>query len=495
MRNVQSQTRRIICEYRKHLCDGFPVDIDPAPAGQREKRFSGTERTPSFEAWRGSKRLDISDHIVALVPNPRVLKLILRHVSLLWKILHGELDFDDLLMAMTLRYAASEAYDFLLRRAPDIRRLGMETNPKNRSDQAVAVDGDWLAICKDADWDQNVARDLVAHLFPMWPVALNKATEVLPQGVGVRNSTDYWERLNRGQLIEGEVRDQEVLSAIRQWKTSRDGLHFRGQPLAEALVNNNKLAAKIEQFGGLRLNANEVRSLASEVFGETLKLLGARACQNSTEAFGALSYLLFNKILSDDDLRAWVGGELERAIPRSLHLANDIFSYWKSYRGTNQPAPEIHRAMVQKLHECFEKKPPAKLCEALDPTFPWVVRHLTILFSEREYCGEEFHASQWHWFFDLLLEGAKLMPNLVLPQLVQCFFEMDSNPMVLADKRFSKKLDRAKEFFCEKLPEFMRLVSQGYNVSAIDMEYREQHRALMEYAKTEAKNWLAEHPS
>src|SRR5205085_3845959 len=60
-------------------------------------------------------------NVAELLNTPRTLKAVLRSVVDSWEHLHGEVDFDELLIVTTLRYSAGPVFSFLVRRFADLQ--------------------------------------------------------------------------------------------------------------------------------------------------------------------------------------------------------------------------------------------------------------------------------------------------------------------------------------------------------------------------------------
>ena len=117
-RAIRTMRQRLLAEHG---------DIDPTPQTTRDRmeklfglgKHRGWERDIHVVMFGDDDSLGSA--IARLVNTPRTLKFVLRHTDSLWKKLHGEICFDDLLMSTILRFAAGDAFDFLLRRFEILR--------------------------------------------------------------------------------------------------------------------------------------------------------------------------------------------------------------------------------------------------------------------------------------------------------------------------------------------------------------------------------------
>lgn len=95
------------------------------------------------------------DHIMRLVKTPRLLKTILRRTAHSWERLHGEIDFDDLLVANVIRFAAPEAYDFLLENYREIRGLERDGLLKDKDKRKERLQAKWSRVTNAANWKEK----------------------------------------------------------------------------------------------------------------------------------------------------------------------------------------------------------------------------------------------------------------------------------------------------------------------------------------------------
>ena len=109
-----------------------------------------------------------------LLLTPRLLKHTLRRMRGAWQALHGEIDFDDLLMVNVLRSAAPEAFDFVhyhiheLRQAENgkLRSVVQATNQPTSAEDTNTPEALYRDYIKKVSWNAKAAYDIIEILFP-----------------------------------------------------------------------------------------------------------------------------------------------------------------------------------------------------------------------------------------------------------------------------------------------------------------------------------------
>jgi len=102
----RDKVREIVKNFRELCLKKFPEDVNLYLKDQLDRRLGITE--PQI-----GRTFYPVDDIYNLIDTPRLLKHILRRTYRIWEKLHGEIDFDDILVANTLRFGARDAFNFL----------------------------------------------------------------------------------------------------------------------------------------------------------------------------------------------------------------------------------------------------------------------------------------------------------------------------------------------------------------------------------------------
>ncbi len=171
----------------------------------------------------------LSGSIVVAAGTPRTLKMAMRAAWESWTHdgLRGEIDFDDLLVAAIVRFGMPNVWNVVRTGAQFFRYTEGNLSPAQQSfardlnenlETASAADGVRL----------HVALRLLGFLFPQAAPEFNLSVIQRDplQGVSASGANDYWARLLRGELEKEELRDQEVLRAIKCWVAASEDNSF-----------------------------------------------------------------------------------------------------------------------------------------------------------------------------------------------------------------------------------------------------------------------------
>jgi hypothetical protein len=250
----------------------FHDDIDPLAEVKRSCQLGDHTTEASFiEQLVFAEDQKPIDNICKLVKTPRLLKIILRHCLKTWERLHGELDFDDLLVANVLRFAAPEAFDFMLGNCNELRCLLEDGVFKNRDERQKAVEEKWKSEFSKVTWDTYSAKQLIQFLFYGWkdPNRVIRK-DIAPQGFQTSLPIDYWDRFIRGELRTEEICDQEVLRSISLWHSTPNGVHYRGKSLIVSLYEDQTFATMFERFINIIPDGHDYRRLFTQLFAYAL---------------------------------------------------------------------------------------------------------------------------------------------------------------------------------------------------------------------------------
>jgi hypothetical protein len=442
--------KEIIRVFRLARLQRFPDDIPTLTEQERNNRLGHFPSKELSDLLVEVRNVPI-DHIIRLVITPRLLKTILRRTKHSWERLHGEIDFDDLLVANVIRFAGPEAYDFLLENFREIRGLEREGLQKDKDKRKERLQAKWSRVTNAANWDVSAGEELVAFLFPMWVIKSYFGGGLVPQGVRNSIPTDYWLRLNIEELGELEVRDQETLHALVNWKKDVNTGHFRGLSLPEALFAREELSPKFEQFARLVMDGRDFRQLASSLFAIIIKKHGVKANVDSCASFISLWRMAIRTPIDEQEHRDWLLQEIRKALPKSFRFANDLYYYWKSNDESDvhlkKPHPELREPVIEEAKSLF-KDSPERLIQALDPEFIYSVYHFVIHFSTPVVGASGFDPVAWGWFTCVLVDAAKLAPLVIIPQIVTLIVK---EGMAIPDFIYTFDKDRAVGLFGDRL--------------------------------------------
>jgi hypothetical protein len=467
----------------------YKEDIDCRSREEIDKRLGMHKHIndANFRALTVSSD-SIIECIVKLLSTPRVVKSALRRTRQTWKQIHGEVDFDELLLVNILRFAAPEAFAFIHDKITSLRRMesGKLKTVVSSNQNPITAKKLWEESIGEVRWDRKAACKLVETLFPgFYEWSTNEVSPV--QGIAGTQLTDYWVRLNAEELTDDELKDQTVLHAIDKWKRNNDADVYNGHSLASALLNEGNFADKVEQFG-VQLNGKEVRQLAGQLFALILEGKGVRKTKtpgyiSGEEYPGFIELWRLSLKKPVDWHEKWILEEIEKALAVSLRFANDLYYYWRSNAEHEKNAkPELQKGIIVKAKEIYTDID--IFIEAIDPDYIYSVVHFVNYLSEKTE-REDIDYKEWRWLGDILVKAGNKSPQRVVPQIVCLIIE---DKMLETDWQPTKLLeDRAKELFGQNLSQVMTLLTQEVN----SCKFGGRERVRIQFGQQEAKKWLS----
>ena len=485
---------RMCTTFREHCFSKLDNKARLIGDEQRHERM-GVARSEVLESIaRFDERLKKPiDWVAALLNNPRVAKLALRRSYDGWDKLCGELDFDDLFMSNVLRAAAPKVFMFINQNIASFQYLASGSEQAKKEAEATREDlHKALEDTKGAEWNFEAANNLVDCLFRGWtkPYAVMYAStrERSRDYQYVDNAwpTDYWARLTREELSAGEVRDQEILVALREWNKDRSRKAYGNMNMRDALLSQDEVFQKVRQFKEF-IDDETLRGLAQEQFHRTLEKEKNKASRENCPAISQWFLLAPDPLgLDSDDWRNWFYEQMKTALPVSLRYANDFYHFWvdpKRYR-----PHELWHRVVEEAKRVYGGDPEV-LIKAIDPD-RFSVRHFARESSKQEEGGPGFKPEEWQWLGDALFAGMNIKREIIFPQIVLLIGDIAPRPSGETGWVYPYELrtDIASGLFGAKLNQLMQFLSEGVDCSMYDSEIR----AYIELCQQAAKKWLAD---
>ena len=103
-----------------------------------------------------------------------------------------------------------------------------------------------------------------------------------------------------------------------------DGPHRGDLSLSTILCTSEDFAERFEHFGPYTLDGTGIRSIATALFAEALKLQGVKANNKSVPGFIPLWRLAIRQPIEESIHRAWVEAEIVKSLSISLLFANSF---------------------------------------------------------------------------------------------------------------------------------------------------------------------------
>ena len=350
----------------------------------------------------------------SLVETPRLLKHVLRRADQAWSNLHGEAEFDDIVILSALRGGAPEAFLFLLEHIDVIRSDPIELRPGT-----MTVTKNWKNVMDEVP--NGASAEQLVRLLGIGQLAGRPDVDSVPspQGVAVDEPVDYFSRIVAERLAPSELRDQVVLQHIEEWKIGR------GDQLLDRLVSATDTS---DHYVGVfcNLSGRLIRSrfieLTKEVVSRAISSYGP-SLPASHPAIMGLRHKCYQR-LSSEEFAELTANLISLAISGSLYLAAEFIFYWAEsvYPGAKPTTYESVRKAIQ-----TQLSSPQNLVSVLAKEHPFAVYNF-IVYTEK--LGLTEPLQKWRdCFAPLLIEGARLDPDLVVPQIAMLSFEFQSRPI------------------------------------------------------------------
>jgi hypothetical protein len=494
----QNALLRVIGTMRQQLL-AENSDIDPMPQKSREHMdtlLGNDRRLDRYVqvSWFGTDD-SFGTAVVHLVNTARTLKYVLRHTDNLWKELHGEIDFDDLMVATILRFTAGDAHDFILRRIDTLRMAARDTTSESSKaaaeTQRQEIQADWNETTKKAiEWDAAAAKTLILFLFPNAARCFGDERHVdmrvNPQGVQHWEPTNYWDRMLAGELAPTEIRDQTVLRAMREWSES---------PSNSTLANDLCLSSRFVQIWEYFANwvpVPDLLDLASQVLDHIRGRDGAKASSGERHEAVIALWRLAHKEKCENG-QDWLLDQIGRSMAISLHLVNDLYYYWASIHygvvATEQDRNAIRQGLVEQAKHMLTTDGEDTLIRILNPEYPYSVYQLVCPPDQNEPPSVLTQPSDWQWLSPILLAAAARAPIQIIPEIVSLVTDSDYRGAGEFHARWNATL--LEGIFAADVRRVMEILSTDFQVASLTCDAVAQLK--VQNTRELARQWLNEH--
>jgi hypothetical protein len=348
-------------------------------------------------------QLDLSEAIARLLNTPRALRHALGLTYRAWRNLFGEIDFDHLLALNVLRYAAPEAFSFVLRHWHRFnRRLKDVFNEYDRLDEIRSSLGrEWEQVCVNVDWDAKAARKLIDFILPesqTWLSTTNTADEPRPQGI---QREKYWQRALNQSIASDAVRDQTVIRDIQQWLMNP----VDDSAMVMGICSNSHYSDIWEELA-VYIISNDRRTvfrLSSQVLDVIRRQNGAVASKES-QGFSTVCKYASLYVEKHEENALWLEEQITEAASVSLELVNSLWHYWAAGNQTILRRGDLDRVRRHLIKVLQQKLNSAKILEqVLHPSF----RHIfyQLVFDPGEHTPVQAGPENWAWIGKVILTG------------------------------------------------------------------------------------------
>ena len=160
--------------------------------------------------------------------------------------------------------------------------------------------------------------------------------------------TDYFGRILSEEIDGDELRDQTVLRDVERWQSERDATLVTR--LVAAAEGRARYALVWEHFSSRQSEA-DLMAITEAVVASVLERDGASA-DGKHPALISL-WRACNRRFPNDRYTDWIRDLILSAVPTSLNLVNDLYSWWTGDHGivTVSERTRIRADVVKKVRE------------------------------------------------------------------------------------------------------------------------------------------------
>lgn len=490
---------KIIKKFRDYCLTEYPKDqpkdkkdLDPVKRIDRDKRFMEASETVlesitkhkdgNVQTEKRSVMYDLAKEIFS----PRNLKSVLRRTYQIWESLHGEIDFDELLVMNTLRFGEPVVFSFIQINRDLFQRLHYTKEKSEKEEVRKQIYARWNRFegigdstgkLSDSElgFSKEAFYDCMRFIFPLIQEEMDRF-DPYPQSIALSHVNDYWERYHLEEIPKNQVRDQTVYRAIEKWREDSNAKVINNRTLAENFVEDRQCRLIMEDvftsnhFG--LFNKNEVEDTRTEPSEEFFDHPEKDAVQQKLMKFASevLTYVvnryskhtvwrelnlgrfweIVNGFSANTSFFSWCLNCYKPFLLLDMNYATRIFRHFAFIRNDKKFLDEYSKA----IFETFNKDPHA-LLQALpddhlgiDPDYPFPCFDCLNLGLSHGYQNPKFTQDQISQFMELMASAARINPSVMIPQISRFMvgYDQDKLEFKLGDpKLFDRFSDSHKK--------------------------------------------------
>lgn len=407
--------------------------------------------------------------LLALVGSPRALKQLLRRVDRVWRNLHGEVELDDVVIVAALRLGAAPVFNFLLSDIDPARHKPDRILPRTE-----AIPKSWAKVIKTLA--QGEAAQRLVDLMGIEQLSRRNVSdfEPGPQDTHEYDPVDYVRRIVAEDLAPGELRDQTVLRDLDEWTAGKRETLVAG--LVNATDADDTYSRRWEHFAS-RHGSEQLIELAGEVADRVVARDGASAAADhpalisiwrATRNYGVMP-----------ETAAWVEEQSVKAVPVSMRFVNTLYYFWTGHDGgvtTSQDRIKIRRAITDGVRSTHVNG--TLLANALYPKEPF---HIVRLITQTGEDSTPAAFSEWSDFAEVLLDGARLHPEILIPELANLAGDRNSGTVGAMDVYppnfaypYTMERENVQALFGDRVDELLMLFVQYSGANAWALRPKEE---------------------
>jgi len=429
-------TGEIVSAFDKSIRDHYPDIIFPDG--------SSDGRMPLIATWPETFLRDTDDPrkrqpwiaLRNILANPRRAKRIVQQTRDAWAQLPGECLFEELLAFNAIQVAAPDVIGFInenigFLKAERMHGHAMPDDEKLKPKQLYFKEW-WERFLSNTNattlGHANDIEALVSWLFPVWNVTNDRGYSILqPQRVAMIQHDDYWRRINLGRLHPERPKDQQVLHAIKNWKSkggSNQEIYTEIARSAEFASVFKTFAGSVGEYKSTTLNRSDLAVLLKEVairvaieipveVSITSSLWSViQACENRDVRMSASDIELITNHVYSNNLA--MGGNVFDEIWKMLEF--------ETAEQLEKSREALRLKMCQNMAASVERDF-IKFVKSINPNSLYTVWGAMLGFSGESgninlpLLGERFSS-----MLALMVYNARFAPRVVVPQLAAIFF-------------------------------------------------------------------------
>ncbi len=263
-----------------------------------------------------------------------------------------------------------------------------------------------------------------------------------------RAPSDYWQRLLHEDILDTEIRDQEVIQFVRNTKHEDEAL----TTLSKRIYNSENFAQSFAYFAK-NLNFEYALQLQTSFYKYICQQEGVSASPRRIAGIGELYHLTDHLSMNPNFIETWIID----ALPKNLTFAHDLFHIWALSNDSPLQLQERQRDKFnsKKFLQSTQTKIIAKLksewknnrrsiqdfTECLDPEYEYCLRDIVLPYAGQNIKKEDivqllYTPKEWDWLAEVIyisLKESKLIIS-VAPQVAMLLFDRSESQVRINDE-------------------------------------------------------------
>lgn len=338
-----------------------------------------------FRSESGESRIvRVEEALVAVLGCPRGLRATLHKAFSTWQAMPGEVSFQNVVIASTIRAEWPHVWRFLRNNERELIDQPM-TNVLKANGSANAQLG---LACKADGVDLGVATLFLKTLFT------RRGLQSMSCHKGV-----YWRRFIAGELACDEIPDQAVLQAIKDYHENAD------PTLVHMCAADARFRSTFVHFSTC-LPADEVLPLLSKIMLAAEEKSLGRGIPDRDIAACAMEILRSGRV-PRGEIQKWVVAEFKRTAPQCLDHATNILFYCSSSTVLQPEERKAVRAEVVEYIKSTFGENPAAMERATLHSSPFLFNWLLLGTSSRDGLPQT-SPDEWIGFGDAIVKAIEI---------------------------------------------------------------------------------------